>query len=197
VATDDMGRCRFEKNFEKISELGLTGRSAQDTISLSGRTSRLKLTKRGKTMARKNMQAVNAATAPAVIDPATLNGTGVVLNGMAAAPANGTAPTDPNAPADDATDAVVLKIFATRSEAEAAKPAKGSKHLKPFEAKRNGTVIGWVLARGYENGLSILARIDGYTVSTGPKQIAKDAIADALASMTDADRAALLAKYMS
>jgi hypothetical protein len=84
------------------------------------------------------------------------------------------------------------KLYATKAEAEAAKPADAAKSLKPFEVLHNGTSKGWVLARGYDNALSIIARIDGYTVSTGQtKEVTKETVVAKLATFSDDELKAL------
>src|SRR5436853_6645870 len=89
-------------------------------------------------------------------------------------------------------EATVAKLYATRTEAEAAKPADAPKSLKPFEVLQNGTSKGWVLARGYDNALSIIARLDGYTVSTGSSPVVtREAVAAKLATFTDDELAAM------
>jgi hypothetical protein len=97
-----------------------------------------------------------------------------------------------------ATDATPPKLYATKDEAEAAKPADAPKSLKPFEVTKGGAAVGWVLARGYDHGLATVARIDGYAVSTGKAAapVTKDAVAGFLASMSDDERAALIAQYV-
>ena len=53
--------------------------------------------------------------------------------------------------------------------------------------------MGWVLARGYDHGLATVARIDGYSLSTGKAAAAVtvEAAAAKLATLSDADLAAL------
>src|SRR5690349_4512091 len=90
-------------------------------------------------------------------------------------------------------DTAPAKLYATRSEAEANKPADAPKGLRPFEGMHNGTSKGWILARGYDNALATLARIDGYTVSTGKATapVTKEAVAAKLATFSDDELAAL------
>ena len=38
-----------------------------------------------------------------------------------------------------------------------------------MEVSKGGAVVGWVLARGYDNGLAVAARTEGYSVGTGVK----------------------------
>jgi hypothetical protein len=85
------------------------------------------------------------------------------------------------------------KLYATKAEAEAAKPADAPKSLKPFEVFKAGVSVGWVLARGYDHGLAILARIDGYHLSTGKAvaPVTKVAVAAKLAEFTDDELKAL------
>jgi hypothetical protein len=58
-------------------------------------------------------------------------------------------------------------LFSTKAEAEAAKPAKAPKGMRPFECSKGGVVLGWINARGYDHALSMLAKREGFTVSTG------------------------------
>src|SRR5260370_20274449 len=90
-------------------------------------------------------------------------------------------------------EATAARLYATRAEAEANKPADAPKSLKPFEVLHNGTSKGWVLARGYDNALSSVARLDGYSVSTGGKTVpvTKDAVAAKLAEFTDDELASM------
>jgi hypothetical protein len=88
--------------------------------------------------------------------------------------------------------AMPCKLYAARADAEAAKPADAPKSLKPFEVLQNGTSKGWVLARGYDNGLAILARIDGYSLSTGKAApVTKEAVAAKLAEFSDDELASM------
>lgn len=92
---------------------------------------------------------------------------------------------------NEATEAQA-KLYASRSDAEAAKPADASKTLRPFEVSRNGNAVGWVLARGHDHAVSIAARLDGYTASLGSSApITKEAVAAKLAAFTDAELAAM------
>src|SRR5260370_10030347 len=97
------------------------------------------------------------------------------------------------APAAQATDATPVKLYTSKADAEAARPADAPKSLKPFEVTKNGTAVGWVLARGYDHGLATVARIDGYTVSLGGKTapVTKEAGAAQLATFTDDELAAM------
>jgi hypothetical protein len=87
------------------------------------------------------------------------------------------------------------KLYPTKADAEAAKPSDAPKSLKPMEVSKNGTVVGWVLCRGYDHGLSIAARLDGYTISTGVKQVpvTKEAAAAKVLEMSDDEFKALVA----
>src|SRR4051794_27563520 len=96
------------------------------------------------------------------------------------------------APAAVATEDTPAKLYASKAEAEAAKPADAPKSLKPFEVSKAGAVVGWVLARGYDNALSIIARLDGYTVSTGTSAVVtKETIAARLSEFSDDELAAM------
>jgi hypothetical protein len=59
------------------------------------------------------------------------------------------------------------QLHATKAEADAAKPIGAPKGMRAFECKKAGTVIGWLNGRGYDHCLSQLAKMDGYSVSTG------------------------------
>jgi hypothetical protein len=74
-----------------------------------------------------------------------------------------------------------------------ARPADAPKSLKPFEVLQDGTSKGWVLARGYDNALSVVARLEGFTVSTGKATapVTKETIAAKLAEFTDDELLAL------
>jgi hypothetical protein len=93
------------------------------------------------------------------------------------------------------SEALPAKVYPDKASAEAAKPADAPKSLKPMEVSKAGTSVGWVLCRGYDHGLSIAARIDGYTISTGTKAAAApltvEAAAAKLAGLDDAALAAL------
>jgi hypothetical protein len=92
-----------------------------------------------------------------------------------------------------ATDATPAKLYATRAEAEANKPSDATKNHKPYEVRKGGAAVEWVLARGYDNALSIIARLDGYAVSTGTKTqpVTKEAVAAKLAEFSDDELAAM------
>jgi hypothetical protein len=88
-----------------------------------------------------------------------------------------------------------VKLFSTKEECEAAKPTGDgvAKNLRPFEVSKAGTAVGWVLARGYDHGLAMVARLEGYTVSLGNKSapVTKEAVAAKLAEFTDDELAAM------
>jgi hypothetical protein len=94
-----------------------------------------------------------------------------------------------------AVDTTPAKVYPTKAEAEAAKPTDAPKSLKPMEVRKNGTVVGWVLARGYDHGLSTVARIEGFTVSTGAKAVVvtKEVVAAKVMEMSDDEFKALIA----
>lgn len=94
--------------------------------------------------------------------------------------------------ADAAADKLPLVMYADRAAAEAARPADAPDSLRPFAVTHSGAVKGWVLARGYDHGLATVARIDGYTISTGGNTaVTKAAVAAKLAAFTDEELAAL------
>ncbi len=92
--------------------------------------------------------------------------------------------------ADDMSPA---KLYPTRAECEAAKPADATKNYRVFEVLLNGTSKGWLWARGYDNALARAARADGYTVSIGKATapITEEAVAVELATFTDDELAAM------
>jgi hypothetical protein len=94
---------------------------------------------------------------------------------------------------DQATaQATPAKLYQTKADAEAAKPADAPKSLKPYEVTKAGASAGWVLARGYDHRLATVARIDGYSLSAGnTKEVSKEAVAAKLATFSDDELAAL------
>ena len=98
-----------------------------------------------------------------------------------------------NATTDQATDATPVKVYASKAECEANKPADAPKGMRPFEVSKAGTVVGWINGRGYDHCLAQLARLDGYTVSTGVKAapVTKEAVAAKLSEFSDAELLAL------
>src|SRR4051812_20461556 len=84
------------------------------------------------------------------------------------------------------------KLYATRDEAEANKPADATKNHKVFEVSKAGAAVGFLWARGYDNALALTARIDGYSASLGSgAPVTKEAVAAKLTSFSDDDLAAL------
>jgi hypothetical protein len=99
-------------------------------------------------------------------------------------------------PAPQATEAtrdeLPRKLFATREEAEAAKPANPPKNTKAFQISEGDQVLGWILAIGYDPAISRAAQLAGYSASTGKtKEVTKDAVAAKLASFSDDELAAM------
>jgi hypothetical protein len=94
---------------------------------------------------------------------------------------------------DQATDSTPVKVYASRAEAEAAKPADAPKGMRPFEVSKAGTVVGWINGRGYDHCLAQLARLDGYSVSLGGRTapVTKETVAAKLAEFSDDELAAL------
>ncbi len=92
-----------------------------------------------------------------------------------------------------ATDATPAKLYASKAEAEANKPADAPKGMRPFEVSKAGAVVGWINGRGYDHCLAQLARLDGYTVSTGKAAVpvTKETIASRLAEFSDEELAAM------
>ncbi len=92
------------------------------------------------------------------------------------------------AAAEANSEAAPAKLYATRQECEAAKPADASKALRPFEVSKGGAVVGWVLARGHSNAIEQAGRLDGWvSASTGKPAavVTKEAVAAKLATFTD------------
>jgi hypothetical protein len=96
---------------------------------------------------------------------------------------------------DQGTEAtpVPVKLFPTKDEALAAKPDGAAKSVKPFEVSKGGAVVGWVLGRGYDHALAMVARLGGYTVSLGgnTQPVTKEAVAAKLTEFTDDELAAM------
>src|SRR5262245_31460863 len=95
---------------------------------------------------------------------------------------------------DQATtaDATPAKLYASKAEAEAAKPTDATKNHKVYEMAKAGAVVGYLWARGYDNALALTARIDGYTASLGSSApITKEAVLAKLATLSDAELTAL------
>jgi hypothetical protein len=92
-------------------------------------------------------------------------------------------------------EATPCTLYATRAETEANKPADAPKGMRPFEVSKGGVVIGWINARGYDHGLAMLARLDGYTVSTGAKTapVTKELVTAKVMEMSDDEFKALIA----
>ncbi len=85
------------------------------------------------------------------------------------------------------------KLYATKVEAEANKPADAPKSLRVYEVAKAGATVGFIWARGYDNALACVARLEGFTVSLGNKTapVTKDAVAAKLAEFTDDELAAM------
>jgi hypothetical protein len=94
---------------------------------------------------------------------------------------------------DTTRDELPRKLFATREEAEAAKPANPPKNTKAFQISKGGQVLGWILAIGYDPAISRAAQLDGYSASSGkaPAVVTKEAVAAKIASFTDDELAAM------
>jgi len=104
----------------------------------------------------------------------------------------GTVPANSDQATVQSTEATPAKLYATRAEADAAKPADAPKSLRVYEVTKAGTPMGFMLGRGYDPCLAALARRDGYAVSTGQtKEVTKEAVAAKLAEFTDDELKAL------
>jgi hypothetical protein len=97
--------------------------------------------------------------------------------------------------ANGATEDTPAKLYATKAEAETNKPVDAPKSAKPFEVTVNGTVAGWVIARGYDNALALWARTQGATVSTGTNTapVTKEVVNAKVMEMSDDEFKALVA----
>jgi hypothetical protein len=84
------------------------------------------------------------------------------------------------------------KLYQTKAEAEANKPADATKNHRVFEVAKSGTTAGFIWARGYDNALALVARLDGYSASLGNSPaVTKEAVAAKLATFTDDELAAM------
>ncbi len=100
-------------------------------------------------------------------------------------------------PAAAALPPTPTKVYPTKAEAEANKPSDASKAHRVYEVRKGGTTAGFLWARDYDNAISRVAKLDGYSARLGDgKAVTKDQLAAGLAAMSDADRAALLAAYL-
>jgi hypothetical protein len=91
-----------------------------------------------------------------------------------------------------ATDAAPAKLYASKVDCEANKPSDATKNHKPYEVSKNGTVLGWLWARGYDHALALTARSEGYSASVGnAAPVTKEVVAAKLAEFSDADLADL------
>jgi hypothetical protein len=89
-------------------------------------------------------------------------------------------------------DTTPAKLYATKAEAQADKPANAPENLRPFEVMHNGISKGWVLARWTAHAIEQVARLDGYSASVGGgKEVTKDMVAAKLALFTDAELEAM------
>lgn len=92
------------------------------------------------------------------------------------------------------TDATPVKVYATRAECESNKPQDAPKGLRPFEVSKGSTVQGFIWARGYDHGLSLMAKRDGYSLSTGKtKEVSKEVVTAKVMEMSDDEFKALVA----
>jgi hypothetical protein len=84
------------------------------------------------------------------------------------------------------------KLYATRSEAEANKPADATKNSKVYEVSKGGTVLGYFWAQGYADCAQWASRAEGFRFSLGKaKEVTVEAAAANLAALDDAALAAL------
>jgi hypothetical protein len=96
---------------------------------------------------------------------------------------------------NSAADATPAKLYATKAEAEANKPTDATKSHKPYEVSKGGAAVGWIWARGYDHGLAVVARIDGYSISTGKPVavVTKEVLQAKVMEMSDDEFKALVA----
>jgi hypothetical protein len=112
-----------------------------------------------------------------------MDGTNQVATDSGTVADSSTAATNNNAPA---------RVFATRDEAVANKPANAA-NTRPFEVRVLGQNPRWIWGRGGANAIEQVARLDGYTATTGwnAAPLTKETIAAGLARFTDAELAAM------
>src|SRR5262245_32843235 len=80
-------------------------------------------------------------------------------------------------------DELPRKLFATREDAEAAKPANPPKNTRAFQISKGEQVLGWILAIGYDPAISRAAQLDGYSASSGrAKEVTREQVAEKLAT---------------
>jgi hypothetical protein len=96
------------------------------------------------------------------------------------------------AQADGATADTTAKLYATRAEAEANKPADLGKKRLYCVTRPDGRTC-WLWSDGYARAAHAVARADGYAVSLGGKvaPVTKESVAAKLAEFTDDELAAL------
>jgi len=104
-----------------------------------------------------------------------------------------TTATDQGVATNGTAEETLAKLYGTKEEAEANKPADAPKGMRPFEVGKGGVVLGWINARGYDHGLSQLAKRDGYSLSTGKATapVTKETIAARLGEFSDDELAAM------
>src|SRR5947209_3095303 len=83
------------------------------------------------------------------------------------------------------------KLYATRAEAEANKPADLGKKRLYCVTRPDGSTC-WLWSDGYASAAHTVARTDGYTVSLGAKTVpvTKEVVAAKLVEFTDDELAA-------
>jgi hypothetical protein len=88
---------------------------------------------------------------------------------------------------------VVRKLYATRSECEASKTEDTPKTAKPIEVFVNEVSKGWLYAVNHDLAIAHVARMDGYSASSGQRSapVTKEAVAAKLADFTDDELQAL------
>ena len=97
-----------------------------------------------------------------------------------------------NTNAVETPEVAPVKLFPSRSEAEANKPAEAAKSLRVFELLKAGKSLGYLWARSYESALSVGGRMENYSVTAAnSKPISKEAVAAKLAELTDDELAAM------
>jgi hypothetical protein len=84
------------------------------------------------------------------------------------------------------------KLYQTRSDAEANKPADATKNSKVYEVAKGGAVLGYLWAQGYADCAQWAARTEGFKFSLGKtKEVTKEAVVAKLATFSDDELAAM------
>lgn len=108
---------------------------------------------------------------------------------------NTTTTTSDNGTQGTAQDTALTALFATKADCETAKLADAPKGIRAFEVLHNGTSKGWVLARGNADAIERVARMDGYSATTGKASVAvtREVVNAKVMEMSDDEFKALVA----